>query len=278
MNQFEYLQRAVIGQYYPGDSLIHRLDPRTRIVAYTLVLLAVTVAVNIPAVLAVILLVLLTLVLAHIPVRYALRSLLPPLPFLMILAVLQIFLSPTQSADNRILFELGPLQATTAGLLSAMQLLAKFSALILLIGLSSFTISSSELIHGLRSLLAPLARLKLPVQDLVLTIQVMLRFIPFLAISAERIAKAQAARGATWGTGRGNLVARVREVAPLIVPLFLTSLRRAENLALAMDARAYGLKPNRTSLVELEYHSRDFLVMALAALVAVGIFLAGRFP
>jgi len=104
-----------------------------------------------------------------------------------------------------------------------------------------------------------------------MVIQVTLRFLPFLAQSAERIAKAQASRGAEWGAKSKGLAGRVRQIAPLIIPLFTTSLRRAETMALAMDARAYGFKANRTSLYEYSFNRRDivFLIVMLALTAAV---------
>ena len=113
----------------------------------------------------------------------------------------------------------------------------------------------SELIHGLLRLLSPLNHL-IKTIDMVMVIQVMLRFFPFLTQSAERIAKAQASRGAEWGVKSRGLFTRIRQVVPLIIPLFLISLRRAENLALAMDARAYGYLDTRTSMQELHFTCR----------------------
>jgi energy-coupling factor transport system permease protein len=126
------------------------------------------------------------------------------------------------------------------------------------------------MITGLDHLLSPLRRIGIQTMDLVMMIQVTLRFLPLLAISAERIAKAQASRGAQWGTGKSGLVAQVRRVVPLIVPLFLTTLRRSESMALAMDARAYGLKDIRTSVYTLTYHPRDtwFVMVGLIFIVA----------
>jgi energy-coupling factor transport system permease protein len=120
-------------------------------------------------------------------------------------------------------------------------------------------------------LLSPLNRLGIQTMDFVMAIQVAMRFLPLLAQSAERIAKAQASRGAEWGLKSGGIFKQARQVIPLIVPLILTSLRRAEMLALAMDARAYGLQKNRTSLYELQFKISDlyFLLAGLVATTAV---------
>jgi energy-coupling factor transport system permease protein len=116
-----------------------------------------------------------------------------------------------------------------------------------------------------------LNRIGIHTMDLVMVMQVSIRFLPLLAQSAERIAKAQASRGAEWGVKSGGLVSQVKRVIPLIVPLFLTSLRRAETLALAMDARAYGLKNQRTSLYELNLQWKDlwFILIGLTAICVI---------
>jgi energy-coupling factor transport system permease protein len=214
--------------------------------------------------------------LARVPLKYALRGLLPPLPFILFLALLQIFLGIQGNATV-------PLASTNVGLellglppwlwsriLDALTLLMRFAALILGISLISFCISTTELIHGLTSLLTPLTRLGLPTHDFVLMIQVALHFLPLLAREAEHIAKAQASRGAEWGVkqrqglGRGllNLFKRVRHALPLLVPLFLTALRRAENLALAMEARGYSAA-KRTSIVTLRFQGADGIALSL---------------
>ncbi len=270
MNNFEFLRMVNIGQYLPLDSFLHRLDPRARILSFTAVLLAVTFTLHVPGLLLALLVVLLGLILGRIPLRFALRGLLPPLPFLLILAVLQVFLTGHPAGAVPV-FAAGFIYIYAAGLTAAGVLLLRFAALILLLSLFSFTLSSSEMIHGLESLFSPLARLGIPTQDLIMVVQVTLRFIPFLAQAAERIAKAQASRGAEWGTRKGNLFQRVRQVIPLILPLFLTSLRRAETMALAMDARGYGSSKNRTSMFVMHFTWKDawFTLASLAAAVAI---------
>ncbi|MEW6651152.1 MAG: energy-coupling factor transporter transmembrane component T [Chloroflexota bacterium] len=272
MHNFEFLRMVNIGQYLPLDSWLHRLDPRARIVAYFLIILAATFTAQ-PLGLGIgLLVVLLLLRVGKIPLRFALRGLIPPLPFLFILAVLQIFVSirPTTAEP---LFSWGFINLYSSGLVSAGMLLLRFCVLILSLSLASFTLSTSEMIHGLERLLSPFARLGVPTHDLVMIVQVTVRFIPFLAMATERIAKAQASRGADWGTRQGNLLQRARQIIPLIVPLFLTSLRRAEILALAMDARGYGSQRRRTSMIEMHFQWKDAAAVALAAMVGLAILL-----
>lgn len=269
MNNFEFLRTLNLGQYIPTGSWVHRLDPRARIVALFFLLAAVTFAPSLPGLAIALAAVIGLLVAARIPLGFALRNLLPPLPFLAILAVLQVFMNAGKDPAT-VIFAWGWLRLTTVGLLSGLLMLLRFGGLILALSLASFCISTSELIHGLEALLNPLTRLGLPTRDLVMMIQVMLRFLPFLAMAAERIAKAQASRGASWGTPKANLVERVRQVAPLIVPLFLTGLRRAENLAMAMDARGYG-NPVHTSMAVMRFQTKDALAILLSAGFAVAL-------
>lgn len=274
MHNFEFLRMVNIGQYLPLDSTLHRLDARARILMYLLILMAATFTAQPAGLLFALLVVLILLSIGRIPLNFALRGLLPPLPFLLILAVLQVFVSIRPSSALP-LFELGIFKIYASGLISAGMLLLRFCVLILALSLSSFTLSTSEMIHGLESLLTPFSRFGLPVHDLVMVLQVTIRFIPFLAIAAERIAKAQASRGAEWGVRRGNVFQRVRQIVPLIVPLFLTSLRRAETMALAMDARAYGSTPRRTSMHTMHFGWKDAAALLLGAGCAAVILILG---
>ena len=269
MSNFEYMGRITIGQYLPLDSFIHRLDPRARIFIFLFPIILVTFEPKPIGLLLALCLVFAGLALAKIPLGFALRGLLPPLPFLLILAILQIFL--TRNLTPLILFRLGPLMLTWGGILAGIILLLRFMGLILAISLATFCLSTSDLVHGLESLLHPLNRLGIPTRDLIMVIQVTVRFLPLLAQTAETIAKAQAARGADWSTGQGSLVERARAVIPLLVPLFITSLHKAENMALAMDARAYGIKTQATTMVELDFKLKDGLVIAASSLICLAI-------
>ena len=198
MNQFDFLQKATIGQYIPADSLLHRIDPRAKIIGFGLLILAVTFSSSGIGVLIGLLAAWIGLLTARIPIQFALKGLIPPLPFLVLIALIQIFLLPKEG--EQILFVVGPISIFAANVLNSLLMMLRFCVLILLLSLMTFCISSSELIHGLQQILRPLHRLGIPTMDLVIVIQITLRFLPFLAQSAEKIAKAQASRGAEWGT------------------------------------------------------------------------------
>ena len=196
MNNFEYLQYVSVGQYLATGSPIHRLDPRARILGSLFLLTAITLATRPISMLLALALVLVLIGIARIPFSFLVKSLLPPLPFLLILAVLQIlFLTPP--GTTTLLYQAGWIRVSMASLLSAGILLLRFASLILLISLASLCISTSEMILGLDALLAPLARLHLPTGDLVMMVQVMLHFLPFRRTFRGRIAK-------TPGLGAGR--------------------------------------------------------------------------
>lgn len=269
MSNFEFQQFITIGQYVPTGSPIHQLDPRTRLVATGLLLVAITVAPHLCGLALSILAVLGLVLLARIPLSYVWKGLVAPLPFILFLVALQILFNPSSDAQPWIAY--GPIRISATSLIDGAKILLRFPALILTITLLSATTATTEAVRGLDALLRPLAKLGLPVQDLVLMVQVALRFLPLLAREAERIAKSQASRGADWGTGRGGPLSRARQALPILVPLFLVSLQRAENLALAMEARGYRGQARRTSLITLHFNRRDALALMVMALLTVAI-------
>jgi energy-coupling factor transport system permease protein len=267
MNNFEFMRYVNIGQYLPTASVIHHLDARARIICFTLLIAAFTFTVSGAGLVFGLAVVLVLLTIGRIPLGFAIKGLAAPMPFLLVIAVLQVFFNSINHAGT-ILLELGPVVISTMDLWMGGRLILRFIVLILALGLTSFTLSTSEMIHGLDSLLMPLRRIGLPTHDLVLMVQVTLRFLPYLAQAAEKIAKAQSSRGAEWGTRKAGLATRVRQAIPLLVPLFLISLRKAENLALAMDARGY-TGENRSSMFESRFRPMDALAILLILLVSV---------
>lgn len=272
MHDFEFLRFVNIGQYLPTGSVIHRLDPRARLLAGFLVLAAVTAAPRWTGLVIAFGALLVALVIARIPLGYALKGLLPPLPFIVFLALLQILFG-LRGETATPFWTWGPVFISTASLLNGVLLVLRFAALILALSWLSFCISTTEIVRALDALLAPLAKIGLPTHAFVLMVQVTLRFLPLLALEAERIAKSQASRGAEWGTGRGGLLRRARQALPLLTPLFLIGLQRAENLALAMQARGYQGGKGRTTMTPLRYRSADAVALALALILAVMVVL-----
>lgn len=272
MADFEYLQNIPFGQYIAADSPVARLDARTRVVGFTLLLLAITFTPHLAGLLIALGAILILVALLRLPFKFVLRSLLTPLPFLLVLAVLQL-LFYRAAASPTLLFSIWKLPITLQAVWSAVSLLVRFTTMILLINAASASVSTSEGIQATSSLLSPLTKIGFPSHVIVMVIQVTLHYFPLLAISAENIAKAQASRGAAIGRGRGNVFQRAMQVIPLIVPLFTSSLRKAENLALAMEARAYGAFKERTSMVVFKFHWYDWVALAITLGLGIAIIL-----
>jgi energy-coupling factor transport system permease protein len=268
MNDFDFMRNLPFGQYLSLDTPLERLDCRARIISFVMILTVLTITRNLGGLIFGLVVIILGLLIMRFPLRFALRGLLSPLPFLLIL--LQVFFNPRPDEGAR-LFQIGNNVIAVSDLMTGLLLLLRFVALILGLTIASQSLSTSEITHGLESLLSPLKRIRFPVHDLVVIIQVSLRFIPLLAQVAERIAKAQASRGAAWQKGGGGLVGRVKLIIPLILPLFLTSLRRAENMALAMDARGYGTQLQRSSIVNYRFGWKDAVACLISAGLSVGI-------
>lgn len=267
MSQFEFMRNLPVGQYLPLDSFIHRMDPRARLTSAVMILLALTFANGLIGLGIGFAFILIALILARISPGYALQGLKTPLPFIIILALLQIIWNGGADA--------GPILAAWSGITITLDdfkfggaLLIRFAGLVLGLGLISYTTSTSQLTQGLNGMLKPFKLLRIQVDDFVMMVQITLRFLPLLAQTAERIAKAQASRGADWDNRKGNLLARVQRVVPIILPLFIISLNRAGNLALAMDARGYG-SGFRTSQAELRTAWLDWATILASGVVTV---------
>jgi energy-coupling factor transport system permease protein len=268
MSEFDFLARVPIGQYVSTGSVLHRMDPRAKVFFFLVLVLALTFSQSLIGLCIGLLFVIILLALAKIDLKFAFKSILVSLPFLLLFAVIQVFFYSSKN-DPGLLFSLWIFRVSVNGLVAGAILLLRFFALILALSLASFCTSTSELIQGVSRLLSPLNKLKIHTMDLVMVMQITLRFVPMLAQTAERIAKAQASRGAEWGGKTKGLVNRIRQIVPLIVPLIVISLRRSENLALAMDARAYGFLDYRTSMIEMRFKWTDWLTILLNIIVSL---------
>jgi energy-coupling factor transport system permease protein len=272
MSEFSAFRYLTIGQYLPIGSLVHRLDPRAKIVIFALLVAVVTFA-NSYAASVLLLLALLGIVyLARTPLRYALQGLRPALPWIAIFAALQLLFYRGQLGSEvcSVIWRGGFVNVTTCSLRQIGLMVLRLLEFMILISLLTLTTTTTQLTHGLEKLLHPLKRLRFPAHELALVFAIALRFAPTLAGELERIMKAQASRGADFGEqGRLRFIQRTRNMLPLMVPLFLSALRRAEDLSLAMEARGYTGGRGRTSFIQLRAAPTDYL-----ALVLVGAFCA----
>jgi len=284
MEDFEFLRNITIGQYLPGDSVVHRLDPRTKITVLLLLVAAITM--NISYIANVILLIVsfLYVVLATVPVSYILRGIKPAIPFIIFLAVLQLlfygnqFLPPNMA--NITLFHWSIINITTGSVQLVIVSTLRFLQLMFLASLLTNTTTTTKLTHGMENMLRPFARLGVPGHELSLVATISLRFVPILAEELEIVMKSQASRGADIAAkGKLQFVQTARQMAALVVPLFIDAFRRAEDLILAMESRCYVGGKGRSHLVELKLQRADYVAIGLnLAFTVAMIAFSSRFP
>ncbi len=262
MRDFNLNGKMIAGQYVAVDSPVHAMEPAAKLAGFGILLLAAAFSPRLPGIAFGVAITLWGMTLSKMPIKNAIRGLITPLPFLIIVALLQVFI--VSETDPNPLYKLWFLQVSLNGLKTGLLLMLRFTVLMLMLNWMSFSVSPSENIYGLQRLLKPLQQLGIQPMDFVMTIQIMARFLPILAQSAERIAKAQASRGADWDGKSGGLIARVKRIVPLILPLFTASLRRAEKIAMAMDARAYGYHADRTSMAIYHFQNKDAMLLLAA--------------
>lgn len=273
MTEFEFLANVTIGQHLPTGSLLHRLDPRAKLLAFILLVGVVSFTPTFSGNVSLLVFVAGLFAVARIPFAYALRGLRPFLPWIAAFAVFQLLFTSgggfIGGADCQILFEWWFIGITTCSVKLVLVSTMRFFGLYLLVSLLTFTTPTTELSHGTERLLSPFARFGVPAHELALVLTIALRFVPTLAQEAERLVKAQVSRGADFGgTSRWRFVRRTRQMLPLLVPLFLNSLRRAEVLTLAMEARCYGGGQGRTHLIELNSSPGDYVALAISIVLA----------
>lgn len=275
MEEFELLRHVTIGQYLPTGSVLHRLDPRVKIIGLGL-MLVVLVAYRSATGLIVGLGIALGLVmLARVRLGFALGGVRPALPILLLLALLQLLFGWGAPVDEscRALWDWHLIHVTTCSAQAVVAMLARLTALILLTSLLTLTSTTTELARGAESLLRPFQRLGVPADELAMVFTLALRFVPTLAQELEKLLKAQAARGADIRRG-SNPIQRARQLLPVLVPLFITTLRRAEELTLAMEARGYTGGRGRTHYVRLRFGWTDALALALMIGLLAGLLAA----
>ena len=266
------IRDITLGQYYPADSILHKLDPRVKLVATLSFLVAlflidgwigyVVATVFLAAVIR----------LSKVPIRFIVRGLKTIFIILMITLVFNLFLTP----GDRVLLPVWKFRITDQGLRTAIFMAIRLIYLIIGSSIMTLTTTPNDLTDGLETLLNPLKKLHVPVHEVAMMMSIALRFIPILLEETDKIMKAQIARGADFE--HGNLVQRAKNLVPLLVPLFISAFRRANDLAMAMEARCYRGGKGRTKMKPLVYASRDYcaygiLLVFLAAIIAVRVLL-----
>ena len=249
------LNNIMLGQYFPGDSVLHRLDARVKLVLLLLMLIEVFVFTSGPAYAFITVVTGLLIFLSGVPVRLVLRSLKPLWWIVIFTFVIHLFSHPGQELARVWHFAI-----TQEGVVQGTLISLRLLLLILLSTLLTFTTSPLQLTDALESLLSPGKRVGLPAHELAMMMTIALRFIPTLISETDKIMKAQQSRGADFTTG--NILKRLKNMVPILVPLFLSAFRRADELALAMEARCYRGGQGRTRMKELRIRRVDYWAMA----------------
>lgn len=264
------LRDITIGQFFPGDSIIHRLDPRFKIVITLIYIIMLFsgggfVCLAIGAVYT-----FTAIILSRIPLKMFLKSIKPILPFLLITAVLNLLL--VTSGD--VLWKWKFIKITTEGVNISIFMVVRIVLLIMGSSLLTYTTSPITLTDAIERLLSPLKKLKFPVHELAMMMSIALRFIPTLIEETDKIISAQKARGAEIDTG--SFGKRARNMISILVPLFISAFRRADELATAMECRCYHGGDGRTRLRQLRSAPRDYAALAITLIFYAAVIAAGK--
>jgi energy-coupling factor transport system permease protein len=284
MEDFEFLRNVTVGQYFAGESIVHRIDPRTKITVL-IILAMVNSFITSYTGNAILLAVCTAYVLASgISLRFILSGVKPALPIIIIYALMQLLFFGEAYAPyglaTQIYFEWGIITISNGSIQLVIVTLMRFLEILFLVSLLTATTTTTDIAHGVEGMLKPFQRLGVPAHEISLIGTISLRFVPIFAEQLEIIMKAQASRGADFGGGGvWQFVKTTRQMVSLVVPLFVDAFRRAEDLILAMEARCYMGGKGRTSITRFRLTNTDYLIM-IANLVfgIVLIALRNRFP
>ena len=265
------LRDITLGQYYPVDSLLHRLDHRTKLFGTMIYIVSLFVADDLWAYLAATLFLVIAIKMSKVPVKFMVRGLKSVLFLLLLSVSLNLFLTPGTP-----IVKIGFLKITWEGLEFAAFMALRLIYLVLGSTILTLTTTPNQLTDGLEKSMGFLNRFGVPVHEVAMMMSIALRFIPILIEETDKIMKAQMARGADFETG--NLIQKAKAMVPLLVPLFISAFRRATDLAMAMEARCYRGGDGRTKMKPLNYGPQDrvvyvFYVVYLAVILAVKILL-----
>ncbi len=265
------LSDMTLGQYYPADSCIHKMDARIKILialAFMIVIFCINTVYGYAALLV---FTVFMIALSKVPFKFVLKAIKPIMFFVVFTAILNILLT----RSGTVLWQYGFLTITRDGVLNAVYMLVRILFLVMGTSLLTYTTSPIELTDGIERLLRPFSKIGLPSHELAMMMSIALRFIPTILEETDKIKKAQTARGADFESG--NVLKRAKALIPLLVPLFISAFRRADELAMAMECRCYHGGKNRTKMNEPRMGMRDFwavfaFAIFVAAIVVTNIF------
>ena len=264
------LKDITLGQYFPGNSFIHQLDPRTKLLFTVLYIVALFSAKRLPSYLLLMAVLAVCIQISRVRLKTILRGMKPILFIIVLTAILNLFYTPGDP-----IWQWKFLKITVEGIWAAIYMVLRISMLITCTFLLTYTTSPILLTDGLENLLGPLKKIHVPVHELAMMMSIALRFIPLLIEETDKIMSAQRARGADFESG--NLIQRAKALVPLLVPLFISAFRRADELAIAMECRCYHGGEGRTRLRQLKYRRNDAAVILLFLVLTAGVGVLGRF-
>ncbi len=264
------LKDITLGQYFPGNSLIHKLDPRTKLIFTVLYIVALFSAKRLPSYLLMLVVLIGCIWVSRVKPKAILRGMKPILFIIVFTAILNLFYTPGVPLVQFWIFKI-----TAEGIWAACYMILRITMLITCTFLLTYTTSPILLTDGLEKLLGPLKKIKVPVHELSMMMSIALRFIPTLIEETDKIMSAQKARGADFDTG--NLFQKAKALVPLLVPLFISAFRRADELAVAMECRCYHGGEGRTRLRQLIFRRRDYLVLLGSAVMVAAVFTLRHF-
>lgn len=264
------IREITIGQYYPSGSVIHRLDPRVKLFATLIFIISLFIKRNVYVYLGTVVFLVAVIAISKVPLKYIFKGLKPVVFLLIFTCVLNMFFTRGET----VLFSYKVIKLTKEGIMSAGFLGTRLLELVIGSSLLTYTTTPTELTDGLERGLAFLKIFKVPVHEFAMMMAIALRFIPIFTEELDRIMKAQEARCASFD--EGNAVNRAKAMAPILIPLFVAAIRRANDLALAMEARCYQGGEGRTKLHPLKYVARDYLgytviLLYLTAIIGIRI-------
>lgn len=265
------IRDITIGQYYPSNSKIHQLDPRVKIVCTLLYLISLFTIKSILGYLLATIFLITIIKVSKVPFKFIIKGLKPIFVLLMITVLFNLFLTP----GGEILLRVGFLKVTEQGLNSAVYMALRLVYLIMGSSLMTLTTTPNSLTDGMESLMRPLNKIHVPVHEIAMMMSIALRFIPILLEETDKIMKAQIARGADLESG--NLIQKAKAMIPILVPLFVSAFRRANDLAMAMEARCYRGGEGRTKMKPLIYRKADYMAYMLMGCYVVVAFVVGRY-
>ena len=261
------MQNIIIGQYVPGQSFIHKLDPRAKLLTAFLFVIIVFLANNWLTYALLGAFTLIAVFVSRLPLRYIYNGLKPILLVIILTFLLHVFLTK----EGPLLFDWGFLEVYEGGVKQGVFISLRLLFLIMITSLLTLTTTPIDITVGIETLLGPMKKIGLPVHEFALMMSIALRFIPTLLEETEKIMKAQSARGAQFSTG--PIKERLKSIVPLLVPLFVSAFKRAEDLAMAMEARGYRGGEGRTSIRLLKWSGKDTTLFIILLILSIGLLL-----